>query len=360
MRLERVDVLTCGGHVSAARGAIEKWTERSGLLLRLVTQDGRTAQGEASPLPGYSSDGIEATRRALGGIDWNAVSDLERGESATSYLARLGPALDGLPPAATFAVETALLDLAGQRRGMPIWALFDEAAPFPVPLSSLLGGADDEDTVAAAHAAAARGAHTVKVKIAGPRLGRQLGALARIREAIGDRPLRLDANRTFDAGGVRDEFDALRAISPELVEEPVPTAALFELGPLAVPIALDESLQDRAAFARLEPVLPRLGCVALVLKPMALGGFGACLELARRAGACGIDATVSHLFDGPVALAAAAQLALVVASRSRASGLDRHGGLLAWPTVALPFLTSTTIVATSLPGLGLLPLSVPR
>ena len=106
-------------------------------------------------------------------------------------------------------------------------------------------------------------------------------------------------------------------------------------------------------LVRLSPRLSSLGCIAVVLKPMALGGYQTCLRLAAEAKVLGLDVTVSHLFDGPVALAAAAHLALAVASRSRASGLDLHGALAAWPPVPVPLIGSTTVLAGDAPGLGL-------
>ncbi len=60
--------------------------------------------------------------------------------------------------------------------------------------------------------------------------------------------------------------------------------------------------------AALPDLLRRGSFRVLVLKPMALGGFAACLELARIAAAAGGAVLVSHLFDGPVGLAAAAHL----------------------------------------------------
>ncbi len=356
MRLERVDVLTHRGAVRGVRGAVEAWTERAGLLLRLVTSDGRVGQGEASPLPRYSADGLDAARSSLEALEWNAIPQAESGESIRAYVARLGVLTAALPPSAAFAVETALLDLVGQERDCPLWALFGGSTPAPVPLSSLVGGADDDDAPNAAAKSVGRGIGTVKVKIAGPHLGRQLGTLARIREAIGDGKLRLDANGTFASSTAFAEIETLAGLDVEFVEEPMAIEALLELQTLPIPIALDESLQPSGMFERLEPFLTRLGCAALVLKPAALGGFSRCLELAERGRFRSVEPTVSHLFDGPVALAAASHLALAVASRSLASGLDWHGGLSAWPEVALPFLRPAEIVPPSSPGLGLAPL----
>jgi L-alanine-DL-glutamate epimerase-like enolase superfamily enzyme len=325
----------------------------------LVTPDGRVGQGEASPLPRYSPDTLASAQAALERVDFGKLPDAERGETASTYLERLAETTSSLPASAAFAVETALLDLLGQERGTPIWALFDDAREDPVPLCAMIGGADEESVVSAALTAATRGTHTIKVKIAGPILGPQLHALARVREAIGERYLRLDANQTFTADTFATELERLRPLAPELIEEPAPLAALISRPAPPVPIALDESLQDPSALDRVAPHLRRLGCVAVVLKPMALGGFSVCMRLARRARTNGLDVTLSHLFDGPVALAAAAHLAVAVGSRARASGLSAHAGLEAWPRVSLPFLDSTMVLATSSAGLGLPPLKGP-
>jgi hypothetical protein len=50
----------------------------------------------------------------------------------------------------------------------------------------------------------------------------------------------------------------------------------------------------------------------------------------------GLGVIVTHLFDGPVGLAAAAELALSLPTAPWACGLDRHPGLWAWPPVDLP------------------------
>jgi o-succinylbenzoate synthase len=359
VRFSQIHISVCRGRVHGVRGAVETWSERAGVLLRLVTPEGRVGQGEASPLPRYSSDTLQSAQRALEALDFDALPAAEDGEAAQAYLGRLSSRTSSLPPSAAFAVETALLDLLGQRRNAPIWSLFDDARRAPVPLCAMVGGADDDGVVTAAHAAATRGAHTIKVKIAGPTLGAQLDTLARVRSAIEERHLRLDANQSFTPDTCATELERLVPLHPELVEEPVPVEALLSQPSSPVPLALDESLQEPSAFDRVAPHLGRLGCVALVLKPMALGGFSACLRLARRAHQSGLDTTLSHLFDGPVALAAAAHLAIAIGSRTRASGLAAHGGLDAWPRVPLPFLDSTTVMAVDGAGLGLLPLEEP-
>src|SRR5205814_6820825 len=124
------------------------WRRRDGLVLRLVDDDGRVGRGEASPLPGYSPDDRDACAASLAAVDVAALAigggDLLEGVRAA--VARI----DARLPAARFAVETALLDLAAQRLG---------TAPH-----RLLGGGDRPprscalvEDVAGARAARARG-----------------------------------------------------------------------------------------------------------------------------------------------------------------------------------------------------------
>ena len=130
-------------------------------------------------------------------------------------------------------------------------------------------------------------------------------------------------------------------------------AALGSLTHPPVPIALDESLAPAGAWERIEPALRTSNAVAVVLKPMLLGGIARTLDLAARARVAGLDVTVSHLFDGPVALAAASHLAIAVGSRARASGLAPHGGLAVWPAATLAALRGAELLPLTVPGIGL-------
>jgi L-alanine-DL-glutamate epimerase-like enolase superfamily enzyme len=84
-----------------------------------------------------------------------------------------------------------------------------------------------------------------------------------------------------------------------------------------------------------------------------------CLGLAELARGLGLGVVVSHTFEGPVAWAAAACLALAVESPGLAAGLDRHAGLNAWPEVTPATIGQAEIVPASAPGLGLDPIRLP-
>jgi o-succinylbenzoate synthase len=358
MRLRRVDLIETAGPVDGPRSARTRWESRAGLLLRVEDLDGRVGLGEASPLPHYSPDTLADATEALRTVDWPAIPDADAGEPAASWLGRFPAApFASAPdrqklPSARFALETALLDLLGQRRGEPIHRLLSGQCT-PVPLCFLLSGADDDAVVADADRAVQNGAHTVKLKIAGPELDGHVSVLQRVRDVIGGTALRLDANQTLAAGSWERELARLTGVGPELVEEPAPVEALLGVrAAVAVPTALDESLQDPEIWDRLVPALTSLRCAALVLKPTTLGGVAACLQWAERAREQRLDVTVSHGFEGPVAFTAAAHLAIAIASRTRGSGLSLHGGLDAWPKIPLPLFAGAHVIAAESPGLG--------
>lgn len=351
----RASVLAYGGASPGVRAGVIATAERAGLLLRVETDDGIVAQGEASPLPGYSPDTLGDARRELEAIDWHAVPEPGLRGDARELLGRLERLSAPRSPAARFALETALLDVLGQRCGRALWELLggDGAAP-PVPLSVYVGASGDPGLVARAREAALRGARCIKVKI-GRHAREELPVLEAVRGAIGHMPLRLDANQSLDPASARETLARLAAVSPEWVEEPVPSAALASLGPSPVPLALDESLQEPVRWESLPSDV-----IAVVLKPATLGGFSACLDLAARASTSHLVTCLSHTFDGPVALAAAAQLALAVGSREHGSGLAPHPGLSAWPPVEIPFIGETDVTRPRAPGLGIARLEGPR
>jgi L-alanine-DL-glutamate epimerase-like enolase superfamily enzyme len=88
-----------------------------------------------------------------------------------------------------------------------------------------------------------------------------------------------------------------------------------------------------------------------VLKPAVLGGLMHARRIARLAHAQGVDTVVSHIYDGPIALAACAELALSIPD-TRACGLAPHAGLTAWPSVRIPQLRPNRVVPHRGGGLG--------
>jgi L-alanine-DL-glutamate epimerase-like enolase superfamily enzyme len=251
-------------------------------------------------------------------------------------------------PAAVFALETALLDLVSKTRGQPAWAALrgnDDATE--IPLSALAEGATPEALVAAAERAQARGIRVVKVKVGGPD-GRERDRvrLAALRSALGDEiALRLDANQSLPMADLANELAAFAEVGPELLEEPVRRELLASLQTSPIPLAFDESLMLEGWRELVLRGAERGTHAAVVLKPMALGGFNRCLEMAEVAREAGLAVIVTHVFDGPIGTAAAACLALAVSGPIKPCGLDPHGRFeeplaAIGPTHVVPFTVS--------------------
>ena len=116
-----------------------------------------------------------------------------------------------------------------------------------------------------------------------------------------------------------------------------------------LPYALDESLRDEELSRRL---LESGSIRAVVLKPTVLGGLRAAFEIAERAAAHGAQYLVSHTFDGPIARAATAELALALQTEL-AAGLGSHPALALWPPHRIAAIRGRQIVPHDAPGLGL-------
>ena len=173
--------------------------------------------------------------------------------------------------------------------------------------------------------------------------------------------LRLDANGAFSLAETPERLEQLARLRPELIEEPTGGIGLSTLGPCAIPWAADESLGNEATA---RAILDRGGCAALVLKPANLGLIR-CLALATEARQRGLGVIVTHLFDGPIGLATACELALALSRLTRHEarpapgvlpcGLALHEALMAYPPMDIPQLREPgVIVPADRPGHGIL------
>jgi L-alanine-DL-glutamate epimerase-like enolase superfamily enzyme len=246
----------------AGTGAI---TVREGFL---VFVEGREAVGvgEALPLPSSGTETLEQCGQAL-------------------HRARTLEDLDATP-AARFAVETALLDLEGRTRGVPVSALLSETPSRSVAVNGVIDAS--EDAVAQARALKAEGFRCFKLKLPGP--------VAAVREVIGPHAeLRLDANGQWSRDEALAELRALKAFRPEYCEDPTDDPAdVAALRACGVPIAAD------AWLARGTDV----DADVLVIKPAVVGGLKRAVALAQ-----GRRAVITTTVDGVVGRLAALHVA---------------------------------------------------
>jgi muconate cycloisomerase len=287
-----------------ARGRLDR---REMVLLRLRSDDGLVGLGEAVPLSLRGGVGLK-----------QVTAELERlGERESLDEATLRSDVLGLSPPARCAALTALLDLRGRRAAAEDSPARAEGKPVSCNATLVAG----EPAAVAAEAArwAADGFETFKLKLG---TGDDFGQVYAVREAVGPRArIRVDANAAWDTETAKRVLKSLEPLEIELAEQPV--ATLEEAAEVAastsIPIAGDESVESRADAKR---ALEMGACALTGVKLSKVGGPEAAIEIAEL-----LPAYISSALDGPVGIAAAAQVAQTLAESVDGNGSGLAHGL---------------------------------
>ncbi len=336
-------------------GASHRTAVRLGVELALKSETGVVGRGEASPLTGYSRESLAEVEERLARLSPGSLSlpgdPSATRANATALASRFGGGLPSLEAALFFA----LLDLAGRTARLPALCLMTgppERVANPFELAALVQGETPETRLQWALDAVRRGFRTLKVKLGPPtQLDEDLRGLRLLRETFGSLVrLRLDANRSYSRDSAGLLLRSVAPLEPEFLEEPTDALQLASLKQSPIPLALDESLQSDETLERLTHQLQPLRIKVLVLKPSSLGILR-CMSLATRAKELGLDVVVSHLFDGPVAMAAACCCAGAMGSPHRAQGLAAHPGMQLAPDLEVDGLEGPTLSQSALSGL---------
>ncbi len=298
-----------------ARGQIDR---REMVLLRLRSDDGLVGLGEAVPLSLRGGTGLA-----------HVVDELEQLAERTSLDEAMlqGDALRLSAPARCAAL-TALLDLRGRRTAA------GSASPVEnegVECNATLVSGEPAAVAAAATEWAEDGFKTFKLKLG---TGDDFAQVFAVREALGPRArLRLDVNATWSVETAKQMLKALEPLEIELVEQPV--ATLEEAAEVAastsIPIAGDESIETRSDAERAREMN---ACALTGIKLSKVGGPETAIEIAEV-----LPAYLSSALDGPVGIAAAAQVAQTLRGAASADGPGLAHGL------ATQRLFSSTIAA---------------
>ena len=356
MRLARARVtpfaLPLRAPLSTAHGSIES---RSGVLIALESADGRIGWGEATPPGGFGAESADECLAAALLLCESLVSREPR------RLEALFAALDAhevRAPAARFGVETALLDVCAQLRGVPLADVLGEGRALrrAVHVNALLTETTADRAAEEALRAVSRGFDTLKLKVGADEPAWDCARVTAVDEAVaGAADLRIDANGAWTSDLAIEVLRQLDSVELELAEQPVAADDVAGLArvrkAVLVPIAADESAAD---FARATRVLESRAADLLVLKPAALGGLRAAAILAQRARASGVRAFVTSGLDGSIARAAALALAASLPDPLPACGLAT-GELIACDFGPGPEPKDGVIQLSESPGLGAAP-----
>jgi o-succinylbenzoate synthase len=269
-----------------ARGRLDR---REMVLLRLRSEDGLVGLGEAVPL---SLRGGANLAQVVGELERLAERDsLDEATLRDDALSLSAPA--------RCAALTALLDLRGRTAATEGSGMRSEVTPVECNATLVTG----EPAAVAAEAArwAEDGFDTFKLKLG---TNDDFGQVFAVREAVGPRArIRVDANAAWDIETAKQTLKALEPLEVELAEQPV--ATLEEAAEVAtwtsIPIAADESVESRADAER---AVTMKACSLTGIKLSKVGGPEAAIEIAEV-----LPSYITSALDGPVGIAAAAQVA---------------------------------------------------
>lgn len=290
-----------------ARGVLGR---REMVLLRVRDADGVVGLGEAVPL---ALRGGVSLAKVVGELEGWAERQVDEGLSAPSRC----------------AVATARMDLLGRRAGDQGGGE-DEA----VECNATLVAGDPEAVAADAEAWMAEGFTTFKLKLGAESVKSgvehafsqtrdgDVEQVRAVREAVGpEARIRVDVNAAWELETAKRRLGELEPFGIELAEQPV--ATLEEMAELAaatsIPLAADESV---ASLAEAERAAAMAACAYTGIKLSKVGGHEAALQIADV-----LPAFITSALDGPVGIAAAAQVALSLAETSRPERLHLAHGL---------------------------------
>lgn len=270
-----------------ARGRLNR---RETVLLRLRSEEGLVGLGEAVPLSlrgGTPLARVAEELRRLGERDSLDEATL-RGDAAS------------LSPPARCAALTALLDLRG-RRAVAVHGEGTARERPPVCCNATLVAGEPAEVAAEAVRWAADGFSTFKLKLG---IGDDVGRVQAVRSALGPGSrIRVDVNGVWDVATAKRALAELEPLDVELAEQPV--ATLEEAAELvestSIPIAADESV---TSCADAERAVALGACDMAGVKLSKVGGPEEAIEIAEL-----LPCFLSSALDGPVGIAAAAQVA---------------------------------------------------
>ena len=324
------------------------------VLVRVETDEGTTGIGESMTphAPQAVVDVLERSRPVCKGQPVFDVSRL----MASLYQAHF--ATHGTGSARRFGalvfagLEMALWDAIGKAVQRPVHQLLGGAVRDTIEYFGFLQGETPEELAADAAAMVADGHEVIYVKIG---RGADLDvAIARaVREAIGDRRLRLDANEAWDALTANRMIANLMPFRPEFIEQPTRSESLAALEQVkrstGVAIAADQLVftpEDVYEVCR------HRAADLIVLGVHETGGLLPFRNAAAVAAAAGLNVCLHGVFETGITTCASNQVAATIPNLDDGNQYMNH--LLAEDLVCAPDLSldNGRLGISTRPGLG--------
>jgi L-Ala-D/L-Glu epimerase / N-acetyl-D-glutamate racemase len=210
-------------------------------------------------------------------------------------------------PAASCALEIALLDLAGKQAQKPLSALLSGSPPQPVTYSAVVPLLEPQHLAMVLDQVQVMGLNQIKIKVSNHGA---VERVAQVRDALGPEVrLRVDANGSWQASEAVAIIEAMEPFGVESVEQPVPKEDLEGLAMInrrVRPLVMADESMCTAAQAR------------ELIDRRAVGAFN--LRLSK----CGGPARTKRLFNMAQQAGLACQLGCQVGELGLLSAAGRH------------------------------------
>jgi L-alanine-DL-glutamate epimerase-like enolase superfamily enzyme len=266
----------------------------------------------------------------------------ETAQSAVAAVESLGrnidrEAIQSLLPAgaARNALDYAFWNLAAQQQGKPVWQLAGLLPPQPLPTAMTVSLGTPEKMETDARTLAGQFG-LLKLKLSGEGDVERVEA---VRRGAPNARLIVDANESWTGRDVAAEAAALIPYGVELIEQPVKAGEDHLLDGVSppIPLAADETCQDRADLARCKG---RYGVINIKLDKA--GGLTEALALKAEAQAMGFDIMVGCMLSTSLGLAPAFLVAqgakwvdldgALLLAKDRKGGFKVEGGVIMPPS----------------------------
>lgn len=321
-----VDVPTIRPHVLA----MATMHSQAMVIVRLTDADGVEGIGEGTTIGGLSY-GDESPESIKSAIDTYIAPVLDACDISQvgATMAKVAKCVRG-NHFAKCAVETALLDMAGKRLGVPVSELIGGGRVRErLEVAWTLASGDTAMDIAEGEKMLAARRHRIfKLKIGKREVREDVAHVGAICQALGGRAsVRVDVNQNWSEAQAKLGMAMLRDVGCDLAEQPIAgddvTAMARLAGTQALPLMADEALHGPRTALR----LASSGAAGVfALKIAQSGGLFATAEVAAIGMAAGIGLYGGTMLEGGVGTAASAHVFATVAEL--AWGTELFGPLL--------------------------------
>ncbi len=326
------------------------------VIVRLTDADGVQGIGEGTTIGGLSY-GPESPESIKSAIDTYIVPILE-----TCDLSQVGATMAKIARNvrdnhfAKCAVESALLDMAGKRLGVPASELIGGGrVRESLPVAWTLASGDTARDIAEGEEMLALRRHNIfKLKIGKRAVRDDVAHVGAICKALAGRAsIRVDVNQNWSEDQAKLGMAMLHDVGCDLVEQPIAGDDIAAMARLSqaqtVPLMADEALHGPRSALRLAAAG---GAGVFALKIAQSGGLFAAAEVAAIGQAAGIGLYGGTMLEGGIGTAASAQVFATLPNL--AWGTELFGPLLQTEEVLaepLHYADFSLAVPTG-PGLG--------